>query len=87
MDFLNPKTIPPIATYGVMTACGQLPNRAEVLPNVINEQILKWYENMVTGTILWLFKGTALIFHPSSNSGRHHVRSPKARPTKLLHGM
>ena len=37
MGFINSKTIPPIATYSIMSADGRLPDRASILQDVSNE--------------------------------------------------
>ncbi|KIW34654.1 uncharacterized protein PV07_01421 [Cladophialophora immunda] len=52
MDFLVPKSLPPIATYRVMNAEGRVQDDARAPPDVTDEQVLEWYKNMLTVNIL-----------------------------------
>jgi hypothetical protein len=51
MDFVNPKNIPPIATYRVMNSEGVIEDESQAPSGVTNEQIVEWYKNMLTGTL------------------------------------
>ncbi|EXJ76149.1 2-oxoisovalerate dehydrogenase E1 component, alpha subunit [Cladophialophora psammophila CBS 110553] len=52
MDFLIPKSLPPIATYRVMNVEGRVQDEARADPDVTDEQVLEWYKNMLTVNIL-----------------------------------
>lgn len=57
MDFLQPSTLPPIATYRVLNSDGDLVDDNRNPPAVLDEQVLLWYRNMVMGTYSILSKG------------------------------
>ncbi|KAK5095935.1 hypothetical protein LTS08_007816 [Lithohypha guttulata] len=52
MDFITPQNLPPIATYRVLNASGQMQDPNRTAPDVSAEQALGWYKNMVTVNIL-----------------------------------
>lgn len=49
MEFLQPATLPPIATYRVLNSDGELVNSDREPPAVQDKQVLLWYRNMLTG--------------------------------------
>ena len=52
MEFVDPKTIPPIATYSVMNAHGVFRDESRSFIDVSDEQVIEWYKNMVFVNIL-----------------------------------
>ncbi len=63
-------------------------------PDVSDEEVLKWYTNMLTGMNILgkkareqksLMRRGPSQLH-SQHNGPHHVRCPKARSSELLHG-
>ncbi|EXJ79922.1 2-oxoisovalerate dehydrogenase E1 component, alpha subunit [Capronia epimyces CBS 606.96] len=52
MDFLNPKTLPPISTFRIMNNQGIIEDETQMPTDVTNEQIVEWYQNMVFVQIL-----------------------------------
>jgi 2-oxoisovalerate dehydrogenase E1 component alpha subunit len=49
MQFITPATLPPIPTYQVLDSNGQLKDSNRAEPDVTEEQVLTWYQNMLTG--------------------------------------
>ncbi len=47
MDFIDPKSIPPIATYSVMNRHGVFRDGSRTSVDVSDEQVIEWYKNMV----------------------------------------
>ena len=52
MDFLQPATLPLIATYRVLNSEGTLVNSDRESPAVDDVQVLQWYRNMLTVNIM-----------------------------------
>ncbi|KAK5707370.1 hypothetical protein LTR17_020766 [Elasticomyces elasticus] len=52
MDFVVPHHIPPIATYRVMNSQGLIEDESHAPKEVMHEQILEWYKNMLFVSIL-----------------------------------
>ncbi|KAK7905503.1 hypothetical protein LTR67_000226 [Exophiala xenobiotica] len=52
MEFLNPKTLPPISTYRMMNNDGIIEDESQASLDVRDEQVIEWYKNMVFVQIL-----------------------------------
>lgn len=51
MAFLRPSSLPIIPTYRVMNNEGVLDNPNRSPPDVTDQQVLTWYNNMLTGVL------------------------------------
>jgi hypothetical protein len=49
MEFLNPKTLPPISTFRIMNNDGIIEDESQASLDVKDEQVIEWYKNMVFG--------------------------------------
>ena len=49
MNFVNPKNIPPIATFRIMNTHGVIEDESLANSGVTDEQVIEWYRNMLTG--------------------------------------
>lgn len=95
LTFEQPSTHPAMPTYRVMDSDGIIVDESRKPSDISNEEILKWYKNMLTGTdprrgkegcdSRGMLKG--LCQGNSQHYGSHHVRCAKARPAELLHGI
>lgn len=49
MRFVQPSTMDPIPTFRVMNSDGEIIDKTRAAPDATDEEILKWYTNMLTG--------------------------------------
>ncbi|KAJ5983856.1 hypothetical protein N7481_005955 [Penicillium waksmanii] len=52
MSFLKASDLPAIPTYRVMDSNGELVDSSRKQPNVSNEQVLEWYKNMLSVSVM-----------------------------------
>ncbi|KAJ5756894.1 uncharacterized protein N7511_007076 [Penicillium nucicola] len=52
MNFLKPAEIPPISTYHVLDCDGLVKDTSRGPPDVTDEEVLEWYNNMLTVNIM-----------------------------------
>ncbi len=52
MNFIDPKAIPSIATYGIMNAHGNIRDEKRTSFDVADKQVVEWYKNMVFVNLL-----------------------------------